>query len=306
VRLYDLIWRRTMASQMTPAIYDQTVLTIAAKHASDVYTLRATGSRLKFDGWTKLFSNSEDRLLPEVKAGDLLNFIKEQALQKFTQPPARYNDASIIKKLEELGIGRPSTYASIISVIIDRGYIDREQKKFFATPIGVTVSDFLLQNMPSFMAYDFTAGMEDELDDISRGEKKWQKVIDNFYQPFIKKIKEVDETAERAKVPVEETGEPCPLCHATDGGQVVLRTGKYGKFKSCSRYPDCKFTEPVLVTVENRACPVCGEPVLEKLGRFGKYYTCARYPENCDWHAQRPPKENEKYTKQLWEDIKAK
>ena len=305
-KLYNLIWRRFIASQMTPAVYDQTNVDVIAEHKKDTYLLHTTGSQLKFDGWTKLFSNSEDRILPSLQAKQNLNFVVESALQKFTQPPARYNDASIIKKLEELGIGRPSTYASIISVIIDRGYVDRTQKKFFATPIGMTVNDFLVAHMENLVAYDFTAQMEDELDDIARGEKKWQTVIDEFYQPFIKNLTTVDNEAPRAKVPVEETGENCPLCHADEGGQVVIRIGRFGKFKSCSRYPECKYTQNMVEKLPDQHCPLCGEgEIVIKPSRYGKnFYGCSNYP-NCNWASWSKPEPGLKITSQQWAEMQA-
>ena len=222
---------------MSEALFDQTSILVKATKDNHVYELKTTGSTKKFAGWTKLFPSSEDRILPVLAEKQALYFSRELAEQKFTQPPARYNDASIIKKLEELGIGRPSTYASIISVIIDRGYVERQQKSFLRQPIGITVSDFLWQNLSQFVEYDFTAQMEEELDEIARGEKEWTSVLSDFYGPFAKKIAQVTETAERAKVPVEETGEICPLCGETEGGKIVIRTGKFGKFKSCSRFP---------------------------------------------------------------------
>ncbi len=300
-KLYDLIWRRFVACQMSEALFDQTTVIIHGKGEKNVYELKTTGSIKKFDGWTKLFNRSEDRILPAVQMGQKLYFGQELAEQKFTQPPARYNDASIIKKLEELGIGRPSTYASIISVIIDRGYVERQQKKFFATPVGITVADFLLTNLRQFMEYDFTAGMEEQLDEIARGEKEWTRVLHDFYTPFEKKVVEVGETAERAKVPVESTGEKCPECGETEGGEVVIRQGKYGKFMSCSRFPDCKYTKNMQKIVEGVKCPLCqkGEVVM-KPSRWGKnFYGCALYPK-CNWASWTKPEVGEVITPEEW------
>lgn len=305
-RLYDLIWRRFVASQMSEAIFDQTSVVIKATRGSQVYELKATGSTKKFAGWTKLFPSSEDRLLPVLTEGQKVFFGQEVAEQKFTQPPARYNDASIIKKLEELGIGRPSTYASIISVILDRGYVERQQKRFFATPVGMTVSDFLWQNLSQFVEYDFTAQMEEELDEIARGEKVWTKVLSDFYGPFAKKIAQVEETAERAKVPVEETGEPCPECGETEGGKIVIRTGRFGKFKSCSRFPDCKYTQNMQEVVEGVKCPLCGEGnVVLKPSRWGKnFYGCSKYPD-CNWASWSKPEPGMKITAEEWAKMQA-
>lgn len=313
-KLYDLIWRRFMASQMSAAIYDQTAAIIAATPANQslntktpAYTLKANGSILKFDGWMSLFSSHEDKTLPALSPEQILNLVKINPEQKFTQPPARYNDASIIKELEARGIGRPSTYASIISLIVSRGYVERQQKKFFATPVGITVSDFLMKNLDEFMQYDFTAQMEDDLDAIAAGKKQWQKVVGDFYWPFEKKLEAVGEKAERVAIPVEKTGEKCPLCGQTAGeeGEIVIRSGRYGKFKSCSRYPDCKYTENLTEKVADVKCPVCREgDVVGRLGRFGKFYSCSRYPD-CDWRGYRPPKKDEVLTAEEWETQKA-
>lgn len=305
-KLYDLIWRRFVACQMSEAIFDQTSITIEARRKDQVYELKATGSTKKFPGWTRLFPSGEDRILPDLVENQPLFFTRDLAEQKFTQPPPRYNDASIIKKMEELGIGRPSTYASIISVIIDRGYVERQQKRFFATPVGITVSDFLWENLNQFVEYDFTAQMEEELDEIARGEKEWTQVLQEFYTPFSKKVEEVTATAERVKVPVEETDQPCPLCHDAEGGMIVIRTGRYGKFKSCSRFPDCKFTQNMQEVVEGVVCPLCqkGNVVL-KPSRWGKsFYGCANYPE-CKWASWTKPEPGQKITPAEWEQMQA-
>ncbi len=305
-KLYDLIWRRFVASQMSEAISDQTTMIIKAEKGQKNYELKAIGSVKKFDGWTKLFSHSEDKVLPMLQEGQKVFFGQELAEQKFTQPPARYNDASIIKKMEELGIGRPSTYASIISVILDRGYVERQQKRFFATSVGITVSDFLWNNLSQFVEYDFTAKMEDELDEIARGEKNWTAVLGAFYTPFSQKVAEVTETAERAKVPVEETGEMCPECGATEGGKIVIRTGKYGKFKSCSRFPDCKYTQNMQEVIEGLKCPLCQKGgVVMKPSRWGKnFYGCSDYPE-CKWASWTKPEPGMAITAEEWEKMQA-
>jgi DNA topoisomerase I len=314
-KLYDLIRKRYVASQMTAAVYQQTAVMIGAykdqahvnisKHKPD-FSLKANGSVLSFDGWVKLFSNNEDTLLPAVEVGQELGFGQLAAAQKFTQPPPRYNDASLVKELEKRGIGRPSTYASIISVIEDRGYVDRLDKRFIATTTGMTVSDFLKDNFPVFMEYDFTAEMEEDLDRISRGEKAWKKVVKDFYTPLSKTIDTVVEKADRVAIPVEETGEPCPLCHAESGGMVVIRSGRFGKFKSCSRFPECKFTENIVEKLPDRVCPLCQQgEIIIKNTRWGKpFYGCARYPD-CDWAAWYPPAPGLKITQKEWEEQKA-
>lgn len=308
-KLYDLIWRRFVASQMNSAVYDQTAILIDAKHASahsHTARLRSSGSILKFDGWMKLFQSQEDTILPNVTEGQELNYADLSALQKFTQPPPRYNDASLVKELEKRGIGRPSTYASIISVIVDRGYVERQDKRFFATAVGVTVSDFLVKNFPNFMEYDFTAEMEEDLDRIARGEKAWRKIVKEFYEPLAKKITHVTKEAERVQIPVEETGEDCPICGKTEKGRVVIRTGRFGKFKSCSRYPDCEFTENIVEKVENVKCPLCQEgEVIVKNSRWGKsFFGCSRYPE-CNWASWKKPTPGMKITAKEWAEMQA-
>ena len=306
VKLYDLIWRRFVSSQMKEALYDQTAITIAATADKNIYTLRASGSVLKFDGWMRLFPSRSDTLLPEVSSKQNLAFVQENALQKFTQPPPRYNDASLVKELEKRGIGRPSTYASIISVIVDRGYVDRIDKRFIATPIGTTVSDFLLKHFPQIMDYDFTAEMEEDLDRISQGKKEWKKVVKDFYQPLDKTIEKVKDDADRVQIPVEKTGEKCPTCGESDGGEVVIRTGRFGKFKSCSRFPDCKYTENIVENLGDQQCPLCQKgDVIIKNSRWGKsFFGCSRYPE-CDWASWQKPEPGLKLTKAEWEKMQA-
>lgn len=308
IKLYDLIWRRFLASQMNSAVYDQTSVTIEARPTDKprtTYTLKSSGSILRFDGWMKLFTSQEDTILPAVEQGQSLYFTQLHAAQKFTLPPPRYNDASLVKELEKRGIGRPSTYASIISVIVDRGYIERKEKRFFATATGLTVSDFLTKYFTTFMDYDFTAEMEEDLDRISRGEKEWRKVIKEFYAPLSKTIDTVTQKADRVQIPVEETGEDCPICGATDGGKVVIRTGRFGKFRSCSRFPECKYTENIVEKLEGMKCPLCQTgDVIIKNSRWGKsFYGCSRYPE-CDWASWSKPDLNLKLTQAQWDEMR--
>jgi DNA topoisomerase-1 len=322
VKLYDLIWRRFLASQMNPAIYLQTGITITAHHknakaaqesgstnsttlraAFTKATLKTTGSVLKFAGWTTLFPNRDDVILPDVALSQQLGYLDTNAAQKFTLPPARYNDASLVKELEKRGIGRPSTYASIISVIEERGYVERDQKRFVATSVGMTVSDFLLEHFPTIMDYDFTAQMENDLDNIAEGTKEWRTVVDTFFKPLAKKIDSVIETAERTQVPVEKTGEKCPDCNE---GEIVIRSGRFGKFKSCSRFPDCKYTQNIVETLENQVCPLCqtGQVVVKK-SRWGKgFFGCSRYPE-CGWASWKKPEAGETVTQAEWEVLQA-
>lgn len=300
-KLYDLIWRRFIASQMNPAKYKQTKAIVEAKHGAEVVELTANGSVKEFAGWTALFTNTEDVILPELKEGQQIYCADLNPQQKFTEPPARYNDASLIKELEKRGIGRPSTYASIISVIVERGYVERIEKRFWATTIGKVVSDFLLKHFPVIMDYDFTAEMEEDLDRIARGEKEWRAVVKNFFSPLSKKIGEVEKNAERATIPVEKTGEKCPLCGDKEGGEIVIREGKFGKFRSCSRFPDCKFTENIVEKLADQKCPLCGEgDIVIKPTRWRRnFYGCSRYPE-CTWASWSKPEPGLKITKEEW------
>lgn len=303
-KLYDLIRRRFLASQMSAAVFDQAVVLVQAKSEDQVAELKANGSVLKFAGWKELFPVQEDVTLPSLKADQPLIYEDLQAVQKFTQPPARYNDASLVKELEKQGIGRPSTYASIISVIIDRGYVERTEKRFYPTAVGISVCDFLLANFKTFMEYDFTAEMEEDLDRISRGEKEWVSVVRSFYGPFHQAVEKASTDAERVKIPVESTGEKCPECGE---GEVVIRTGKYGKFKSCSRFPECKYTKNIVETVAGVVCPLCqkGEVIARK-SRWGKlFYGCATYP-TCTWASWQAPKPGETLTQAEWDERQAK
>lgn len=306
IKLYDLIWRRFLASQMNATVYDQTTILVSAKakNNKNTYLLRSSGSVLRFDGWRRLFSIAEDQVLPALQEKDSLSYLDIASLQKFTQAPPRYNDASLVKELEKRGIGRPSTYASIISVIVDRAYVERTQKKFFATAIGITVCDFLVKHFDNFMDYDFTASMEEDLDLIALGEKNWVAIIDLFYKPLAKKIAVVTKEAERVQVPVEKTGEKCPECGE---GEVVIRTGRFGKFMSCSRFPECKYTKNIVETLPDQHCPLCGKgEVVVKNTRWGKpFYGCSLYPK-CDFASWKKPEPDYKLTQQEWVEIKKK
>lgn len=303
-KLYDLIRRRFIASQMSAAIFDQAVIMVQAVHKKEKAELKANGSVLRFAGWKELFPVQDDVTLPSLKTNQSLRYESLDAVQKFTQPPARYNDASLVKELEKRGIGRPSTYASIISVLIDRGYVERMEKRFYPSPVGMSVVDFLLINFKTFMEYDFTAEMEEDLDRISRGEKEWVAVVRGFYEPFHATVEKASKDAERVKIPVESTGEKCPECGE---GEVVIRTGKYGKFKSCSRFPECKYTKNIVETVAGVVCPLCqkGEVIARK-SRWGKlFYGCSTYP-TCPWASWQAPKPGETLSQAEWDERQAK
>lgn len=287
-KLYDLIWKRFVASQMTPAIYSETAIDVEAKSKGRIHLMRASGQIISFDGWRKLFSRNEEGIvLPEVEIAENLDFIKAWGDQKFTQPPARFNEASLIKTLEKLGIGRPSTYAPIISTIQIRNYVEKKEGKFFPTSIGVAANDFLVANFKENLDYDFTAEMEDDLDKVAEGKLSWVKTIGDFFKPFEKKVKDVTKNAKRVKIEVEKLGKKCPDC---EKGELVIRTGRFGKFISCSTFPDCKHTEKYLEKVGVK-CPDCkeGDVIIKKSGRGRKFFGCSRYPD-CKFATWKLPK----------------
>jgi DNA topoisomerase I len=288
-KLYDLIWRRAVSSQMSDAIIESTTVFVDAEK----YKLKANGSVLVFEGFLKVnpLGMSENRL-PKFVGGENLNLVDVLSKDHETLPPPRYNDASIIKTLEEKGIGRPSTYATIISTIEYRSYIERIEGKFSPTPIGIAVNDFLVTNFSNIDDIPFTAQMEDELDQITNGEKEWAPMMNDFYAPFEKKLVEVG-GADRVKIAVEQTDEICPKCGQ---GNLIIRTGKFGKFLACSKFPDCKFTK-AFIEDTGLKCPKCGSPasakasageggqiVIKKTRKGRKFYGCSSYPK-CNFAA---------------------
>ncbi|MCX6705834.1 MAG: type I DNA topoisomerase [Candidatus Woesebacteria bacterium] len=282
-KLYDIIFRRFVACQMTASIYDETVIDVCAGE----YLLRASGQIMKFDGWRKLFPRDESSIaLPDVKVEEVLDLIKVNPIQKFTEPPPRFNEASLIKMLEKLGIGRPSTYAPIISTIQIRNYVEKDEGKFTPTLVGVAVNDFLVKNFPEELEYQFTAEMEEDLDNIANGEKKWTDTIKKFWGPFSKKVKVVTKEGKRVKIETEKLGVKCPECKE---GELVIRIGRFGKFISCSRFPDCKHTEKYLEKTGAK-CPDCkeGDVIIKRSGRGRKFFGCSRYPD-CKWASWRKP-----------------
>lgn len=291
-KLYELIWKRFTACQMSDSIADQTTidaLASTARENTNKYLLRAVGSITKFDGWRKVMPlKSVDEVeLPEVNKGDVLDLVKVNPIQKFTEPPARYNEASIIKTLEKLGIGRPSTYAPIITTIQLRQYVEKKEKRFYATSVGIAVTEFLMKNFPEVLDYAFTAEMENDLDKIADGKKVWEKEIGIFYKPFHKKLDSVTKNAERVAIPVEKTGEKCPLCKE---GDVIIRIGRFGKFLSCSRFPECKYTGKFMEKI-GITCPKCnvGDVIVKKTKKGRPFYGCSRYPD-CDFASWQNPK----------------
>ncbi len=295
-KLYEVIWKRFVACQMAEATGETVLISVTAKN-KDKYLLQVKGETIKFDGWYRAYGKDEEEeeakqaiILPKLNVGESLDLVELHKEQKFTQPPARYNDASLIKTLEEMGIGRPSTYAPTLSTIQDRQYVEKQEKRFHPTAIGIAVSDFLMTNFPDIIDYQFTAKMEDTLDGVANGEEKWQPVIKDFYTPFEKKIEKVDEHSERVKIEVETTGERCPKCGL---GEVVVRTGKFGKFLSCSRYPECDYK----ANYQNKTgqkCPDCkdGDVIVRKTRTGRTFYGCSNYP-NCKFASWNKPKTDE-------------
>jgi len=293
-RLYQLIWQRVLVCQMAAAVWDQTRINVQAISVKNIYSLLAEGKVIKFAGWLKLYEKSDEQkkteegeeILPQVKVGDDLDLLKIKDEQKFTQPPPRYTEATLIKALEERGIGRPSTYAPIVSTIQTRQYVEKQEGKFKPTSLGTTVNDFLVEYFPDVFDYQFTANMEDELDDIANGKREWVPVINDFYQPFEKKLSAVGKVAERVAVPTEATGEKCPQCQE---GQLVIRLGRFGKFLSCSRFPECDYSAPFIQKLEGVKCPECGgEVVIKKTKKGSQFFGCSNYPK-CHWASWRKP-----------------
>jgi DNA topoisomerase-1 len=301
-KIYELIWKRAVASQMSDALIEST--TVIVDTENKVYKLKANGSVLIFDGFLKVnFQALNDNVLPDFKTSDVLSASKIEEKEHETLPPPRYNDASLIAALEEEGIGRPSTYAAIISTIEQRQYIERIESKFAPTSVGIAVNDFLVDNFSTIDDIPFTAAMEDQLDQIANGEKKWVPVIKEFYAPFEKTLEEVKGAA-RVKIEVEKTDELCPQ----DGGHLVIRIGRFGKFLACGNFPKCKFTKPFVVET-NLICPKDGAKIiLKKTKRGRKFYGCSNYP-NCDfasWRAEDIKKQSGGDKKQDSEEASAK
>jgi DNA topoisomerase I len=282
-KLYDLIWRRFIACQMAPAKWDVTNLDVVADTSIGQCLYKAGGKVLVFDGFTKVWLvPSSEQELPQVKVGQDLAAVDIKAEQHFTKPPARFTEASLVKQLEKEGIGRPSTYASIISTIQDRGYVEQKEKKLYATDLGEVVTDKLEQYFPVIMDVAFTRYMEEQLDKIEESHLDWVAVLNEFYGPFKKTIETATAEMKHAKAETTPSEYECPKC----GAPMVYRFGKKGKFLSCSTYPACKFAwqcdkegKMVEQQVSEHKCPKCGKPMIVRIGRFGKFLGCSGYPD---------------------------
>ncbi len=284
-RLYQLIWSRFVASQMSQASYDTKTVEIEAEK----YLFRASSSKLIFDGFLKVYQeikeeNSEDKeeeKLPDLKEGEILKLLELKPQQHFTKPPPRFTEASLIKELETNGIGRPSTYAQIVTTIKQRKYVTSEKRKLVPTELGITVNKILVENFPQIFNVKFTANMESELDKIEEGKDEWVKVLKDFYLPFETTLKKVEKEKIKIKNRLEEkTDEICEKC----GKPMIIKWSKNGRFLACSNYPECKNTKPLVSKEEekianNQKCELCGSPMVIKTGKFGRFLACSKYPE---------------------------
>ncbi len=271
-KLYNLIWRRFVASFMTPAVFDTVRVDIVAAQ----YVFRATGSNLKFPGFYTVWPREEDeRLLPTVTAQEVLDLHNLKPEQHFTQPPPRYSEASLIKELEEQGIGRPSTYVPIITTIQDRGYVDQEQRRFVPTWLGETVNEVMNKHFPDIVDTNFTAEMERRLDDVEEGRQSWVEFLHNFYGDFKVSMEKAEAEMDRVQKPVEETDELCPEC----GRNLIIRTGRFGRFISCSGFPECRYRRSFM-NKTGALCPQCGGDLVERKTKQKKriFYGCSNYP----------------------------
>ena len=283
-KLYNLIWRRFVASQMEDSIFD--VLNVECNIENLVF--KATGSKLKFDGYTKIynFTDREDKILPSLSEGESLKIQKQDPQQHFTSPPPRYTEASLVKTLEELGIGRPSTYAPTITTILNREYVEKEGTSLLPTELGIIVTKILDENFHKLMEVDFTADMESQLDQIEEGNAEWKHVVEEFYSPLEEAIKTALENIEKVNMD-EETDEICELC----GSNMVIKYGRFGKFMACKNYPECKNTKPIVNKIGVK-CPKCkeGDIIMRKSKKKKVFYGCSNYPE-CDFVAWNKPVE---------------
>jgi DNA topoisomerase-1 len=288
-KLYQLIWQRFIASQMADAIFDQVSVDIDGQVSDDgrepsTYGLRATASHMRFPGFRQVYIEGRDteeddedaeRSLPELTAGDLLRLLEVKPDQHFTEPPPRYTEATLVKALEENGIGRPSTYAPIMSTIQDRGYVKKDGRALKPEELGFIVADMLAENFPAVVDASFTARMEEELDDVANGERPWPPVIREFYEPLAEELEKAG-AIERVE---QQTDEKCEKC----GKPMIIRWGRFGQFLACTGFPECRNTRPLDGAEEPAAtdekCDECGSPMVVKRGRFGQFLACSRYPE---------------------------
>ena len=303
-KLYKLIYNRFMASQMVSAIYDTMSVTI---NAND-YTFKANGQNLKFKGFMTLYVEGTDGkeekeagMLPELIQDEIVKLEKIEPKQSFTEPPARYTEASLVKTLEEKGIGRPSTYSPTITTILERRYIEKEQKQLLPTELGKIVNKLLCENFADVINVEFTAKVETEFDNIAEGKENWKKMIEEFYGPFEENVERVEKELEHVELVDEVSDIPCDKC----GRMMVYKYGRFGKFLACPGYPECKNAKPIIETIDV-PCPKCGATVqVRKTKRKRNYYICENNPESCDYISWNKPKPGEKWNPEEAEEIKA-
>ena len=292
-KLYKLIYNRFMASQMTPAVYDTMSVIIDANK----YTFKANGQNLKFKGFMTLYvegtdekQEEEEGIIPELEVNQE---VKEQSInpkQSFTEPPARYTEASLVKALEEKGIGRPSTYSPTITTILERRYIEKEQKQLIPTELGKVVNKLLTENFTDIINVEFTAKVENQFDDIAEGKENWREMIGEFYTPFEKNLEKVEKELEHVEIEEEVSDVKCDKC----GRMMVYKYGRFGKFLACPGYPECKNTKAIIETIDV-PCPKCGATVqVRKAKNRRKYYICENNPKSCDYISWNKPTNNEK------------
>ena len=294
-KLYKLIYNRFMASQMSSAIYD----TMAVNIKANDYDFRANGQTLKFKGFMVLYVEGTDNkveeidgMLPPLEENQKVKKQKIEPKQSFTEPPPRYTEASLVKALEEKGIGRPSTYSPTITTILERRYIEKEQKQLAPTELGKIVNKLLVENFSDVVNVEFTAEIEKQFDKVADGNEEWKKVIRDFYGPFIKEVQRVETELEHVELVEEESDVECELC----GRKMVYKYGRYGRFLACPGYPECKNAKPIINYIDV-PCPVCGARVIEKKSRRGrKFYVCENSPENCNYISWNKPKIGEKWS----------
>ena len=293
-KLYKLIYNRFMASQMKSAVYDTMAVTIKAND----YDFKANGQNLKFKGFMTLYvegtdekQEQEEGMLPELNENEELKLKKLDPKQSFTEPPARYTEASLVKALEEKDIGRPSTYSPIITTILERRYVEKVQKQLHPTELGKVVNKLLTENFSEIINVEFTAEIENEFDEIAEGKEEWKKMIREFYGPFEKELEEAEKNLEHVKIEDELSDVKCEKC----GRMMVYKYGKYGKFLACPGYPECKNTKPIVEYIDE-PCPKCGGKVqVRKTKRRKNYYICENNPKTCDFISWNKPKKGEKW-----------
>ena len=292
-KLYNLIYNRFLASQMSAAIYD----TVSVKIDANKYNFKANGQNLRFKGFMALYVESKDteekeenNQIPELQENETVEKVDIENIQSFTEPPPRYTEASLVKTLEEKGIGRPSTYSPTITTILERRYIEKNQKQLVPTELGKVVNNILVEKFADIVSEEFTANMENQFDEIAIGKQAWKNIIKEFYGPFEKELEKANEELEHVELVEEVSDVPCEKC----GRMMVIKYGRFGKFLACPGYPECKNTKPFVETIEE-TCPKCGGKIqIRKTKKRRNYYICENNPKTCDYISWNKPKKEEK------------